>query len=44
MTSNTPDVSEWCDFDFNDIAWYYQAKYTTSEKRGMADDLVFHTK
>jgi hypothetical protein len=33
ITGNTPDISEWLDFDFYDMVWYYDRKHP-----GMTDD------
>jgi hypothetical protein len=27
ITGNTPDISEWLDFDFYDMVWYYDRKH-----------------
>jgi hypothetical protein len=38
ITGNTPDISEWLDFDFYDLVWYYDKKHpeTTDDDREFA--------
>jgi len=38
VTGNTPDISEYCDFDFWDLVWYFPKKHpsTDTEDRQLA--------
>jgi hypothetical protein len=45
VTGETPDISEWIDFEFYDRVWYYDQKRSKSTAVGVAshNGLVLHT-